>query len=147
MIRKLLLQLSWHTFVKQHSHNLEPEGYPSFFPRPSLHALGLLRENHPETRLAYRLLQCRREEFGQAPECQQTQAFRQESLSSVEPESLQPLILPPLDHSKALCRATGRRLTTAFSCGARSAFKLKEIGYLRTMLSRRQLQGFVSWRV
>ena len=31
----------------------------------------------------------------------------------------------------------------AFSCGARSAFKLKEQGYLRSMLSRRQLQGFV----
>ena len=37
-------------------------------------------------------------------------------------------------------------LTVAFSCGARSAFKLKEKGYLRNMLSRRQLQGFVSWR-
>ena len=31
----------------------------------------------------------------------------------------------------------------AFSCGARLAFKLKEQGYLRDMLSRRQLQGFV----
>jgi hypothetical protein len=31
----------------------------------------------------------------------------------------------------------------AFSCGARSAFKLKEQYYLRNMLSRRQLQGFV----
>jgi hypothetical protein len=31
----------------------------------------------------------------------------------------------------------------AFSCGARSAFKLKEQYYLRSMLSRRQLQGFV----
>ena len=31
----------------------------------------------------------------------------------------------------------------AFSCGARSAFKLKEQGYLRSRLSRRQLQGFV----
>jgi hypothetical protein len=31
----------------------------------------------------------------------------------------------------------------AFSCGARSAFKLKEKGHLRKMLSRRQLQGFV----
>jgi hypothetical protein len=31
----------------------------------------------------------------------------------------------------------------AFSCGARSAFKLKEQNYLRSMLSRRQLQGFV----
>jgi hypothetical protein len=30
----------------------------------------------------------------------------------------------------------------AFSCGARSAFKLKERSYLRSMLSR-QLQGFV----
>jgi hypothetical protein len=35
------------------------------------------------------------------------------------------------------------RPTLAFSCGARSAFKLKEQGYLRNMLSRRQLQGFV----
>jgi hypothetical protein len=33
--------------------------------------------------------------------------------------------------------------TLAFSCGARSAFKLKEQSYLRSMLSRRQLQGFV----
>ena len=33
--------------------------------------------------------------------------------------------------------------TVAFSCGARSAFKLKEQGYLENMLSRRQLQGFV----
>ena len=33
--------------------------------------------------------------------------------------------------------------TVAFSCGARSAFKLKAKGYLRKMLSRRQLQGFV----
>ena len=36
-----------------------------------------------------------------------------------------------------------RRLTLAFSCGARSAFKLKEISYLRSMLSRRQLQALV----
>jgi hypothetical protein len=36
-----------------------------------------------------------------------------------------------------------RGITAAFSCGARSAFKLKEQGYLRSMLSRRQLQGFV----
>jgi hypothetical protein len=34
----------------------------------------------------------------------------------------------------------------AFSCGARSAFKLKERSYLRKMLSRRQLQGFVGRR-
>jgi hypothetical protein len=33
--------------------------------------------------------------------------------------------------------------TLAFSCGARKAFKLKERDYLRSMLSRRQLQGFV----
>jgi hypothetical protein len=33
--------------------------------------------------------------------------------------------------------------TTAFSCGARSALKLKERSYLKNMLSRRQLQGFV----
>jgi hypothetical protein len=31
----------------------------------------------------------------------------------------------------------------AFSCGARAAFRLMEKGYLRSMLSRRQLQGFV----
>ncbi len=31
----------------------------------------------------------------------------------------------------------------AFSCGARSASELKVQGYLRSMLSRRQLQGFV----
>jgi hypothetical protein len=37
--------------------------------------------------------------------------------------------------------------TTAFSCGARSAFKLKEKRHLRTMLSRRQLQGFVGLRL
>jgi hypothetical protein len=34
----------------------------------------------------------------------------------------------------------------AFCCGARSAFKLKEEDYLRSMLARRQLQGFVRWR-
>src|SRR6266498_4851152 len=39
-----------------------------------------------------------------------------------------------------------RKITTAFSCGARSAFKLKKQDYLRSMLSRRQLQGFVSER-
>jgi hypothetical protein len=33
--------------------------------------------------------------------------------------------------------------TLRFSCGARSAFKLKEQDYLRNMLSRRQLQAFV----
>jgi hypothetical protein len=38
------------------------------------------------------------------------------------------------------------RPTLAFSCGARSAFKLKEQGYLGSMLSRRQLQGFVRLR-
>src|SRR5687768_15556085 len=37
-------------------------------------------------------------------------------------------------------------ITTAFSCGARTAFKLKEQSYLRAMLSRRQLQGFVMLR-
>jgi hypothetical protein len=35
----------------------------------------------------------------------------------------------------------------AFSCGARSAFMLKEKSYLRSMLSRRQLQGFVGRRL
>src|SRR5687767_14791616 len=35
------------------------------------------------------------------------------------------------------------QLTRAFSCGARSASELKGKGYLRTMLSRRQLQGLV----
>jgi hypothetical protein len=34
----------------------------------------------------------------------------------------------------------------AFSCGAQAVFKLKEKGYLRNMLSRRQLQGFVGLR-
>ena len=34
----------------------------------------------------------------------------------------------------------------AFSCGARSAFKLREKDYLRNMLSRRQLEGFVGQR-
>jgi hypothetical protein len=34
----------------------------------------------------------------------------------------------------------------AFSCGARSPFKLKGRDYLRSMLSRRQLQGFVKRR-
>src|SRR5688572_13021770 len=37
----------------------------------------------------------------------------------------------------------GRGITMVFSCGARSAPKLKERSYLRSMLSRRQLQGFV----
>ena len=40
-----------------------------------------------------------------------------------------------------------RRITLAFSCGARSAFKLNGKDYLRSMLSRRQLQGFVRQRV
>ena len=40
-------------------------------------------------------------------------------------------------------RRAARRLTLAFSCGARSASKLKERNYLRSTLSRRQLQGFV----
>jgi len=35
--------------------------------------------------------------------------------------------------------------TLAFSCGARAAFGLNCKGYLRAMLSRRQLQGFVRW--
>ena len=35
------------------------------------------------------------------------------------------------------------RITPAFSCGARSAFKPEVRNYLRSMLSRRQLQGFV----
>jgi len=39
-----------------------------------------------------------------------------------------------------------KRLTLAFSCGARSVFTLKAKDYLRSMLSRRQLQGFVGWR-
>lgn len=38
---------------------------------------------------------------------------------------------------------SNEQLTTAFSCGAPSAFKLKEQDYLRSMLWRRQLQGFV----
>ena len=33
----------------------------------------------------------------------------------------------------------------AFSCDARSAFKLKEKDYLKDMLSSRQLQGFVGF--
>jgi hypothetical protein len=37
-------------------------------------------------------------------------------------------------------------LTLAFSCGARSAPKLKRNDYLRNMLSCRQLQGFVGFR-
>ena len=36
-----------------------------------------------------------------------------------------------------------RRPKMRFNCGARSALKLKEKDYLRRMLSRRQLQGFV----
>ena len=43
---------------------------------------------------------------------------------------------------QTLCRQDSRP-TVAFSCGARSAFELKEQDYLRNMLSRRQLQGFV----
>jgi hypothetical protein len=42
--------------------------------------------------------------------------------------------------------STDSRPTTAFSCGARTAFNLKEQRYLRNMLSRRQLQGFVGRR-
>jgi hypothetical protein len=40
----------------------------------------------------------------------------------------------------------GKHLTMAFSCGARAASKLKERSYLRSMLSRRQLQGSVGRR-
>jgi hypothetical protein len=40
-----------------------------------------------------------------------------------------------------------QRQTLAFSCGARTALKLKAKGYLRSMLSRRQLQGFVRHRL
>ena len=39
-----------------------------------------------------------------------------------------------------------RRLTMAFSCGARSPSELEGSDYLRKMLSRRQLQGFVRRR-
>jgi hypothetical protein len=39
-----------------------------------------------------------------------------------------------------------KRITLAFSCGARSPFTLKERNYFRNMLSRRQLQGFVGRR-
>jgi len=37
-------------------------------------------------------------------------------------------------------------LTLAFSCGTRSAFELNGRNYLRSMVSRRQLQGFVRRR-
>ena len=40
-------------------------------------------------------------------------------------------------------REIGRHLTMAFSCGARSAFNREEQGYLRTTLSRRQLQALL----
>jgi hypothetical protein len=43
-------------------------------------------------------------------------------------------------------RMAVERRTPAFSCGARLAFKLKGTSYLKNMLSRRQLQGFVSLR-
>jgi hypothetical protein len=36
-----------------------------------------------------------------------------------------------------------KRITLAFSCGARTASEQMGKGYLRKMLSRRQLQGFV----
>jgi hypothetical protein len=45
--------------------------------------------------------------------------------------------------STLVSQQRGKRITLAFSCGARSAFNLKEQDYLRNMLSRRQLQGFV----
>jgi hypothetical protein len=38
------------------------------------------------------------------------------------------------------------RANDGLQLGARSAFKLKEQSYLRNMLSRRQLQGFVGLR-
>ena len=52
-----------------------------------------------------------------------------------------------LRNNKMFAWVRGSRITLAFSCGARSAFKLKEKGYLRNMLSRRQLQGFVRRRL
>jgi hypothetical protein len=48
-----------------------------------------------------------------------------------------------LRNSSLYFLAKEKHLTLAFSCGARSAFKLKERSYLRSTLSRRQLQGFV----
>ena len=60
-------------------------------------------------------------------------AFRM--ASSVVPITLCPF-LPMIEPSVS-------RLTLRFSCGARSASKLKERNYLRSMLSRRQLQALV----
>ena len=48
-------------------------------------------------------------------------------------------------HQSSILRRS-RHLTMAFSCGARSASKLKEKDYMRSTLSRRQLQGFVILR-
>ena len=48
-------------------------------------------------------------------------------------------VLLPKRECGLACSYSG--LTLRFSCGARSAFKLKEKGYLRNMLSRRQLQA------
>jgi hypothetical protein len=47
------------------------------------------------------------------------------------------------DNKVAVSPSQESNITTAFSCGARSAFKLNEKDYLRSMLSRRQLQGIV----
>ncbi len=49
-------------------------------------------------------------------------------------------------HDHSGLASTAQQLTMAFSCGARSASNLKEKDYLRSTLSRRQLQGFVRCR-
>jgi hypothetical protein len=48
--------------------------------------------------------------------------------------------------SPSLIHLLRSKITIAFSCGAQSAFKLKGRSYLRNMLSRRRLQGFVRLR-
>jgi hypothetical protein len=82
---------------------------------------------------------------------------RQEARRSCEPTTaelpssipiMQPRATPCCQVSRCFTgfQIQGRGITPAFSCGARSAFKRKERSYLKTMLSRRQLQGFVRHR-
>jgi hypothetical protein len=67
--------------------------------------------------------------------------FRDRGARQTQSFSLLPTVdLVVDDH---LLEEVPERFVNLLSCGARLAFKLKERSYLRIMLSRRQLQGFV----
>jgi len=66
-----------------------------------------------------------------------------EFLSNVIQGWRDPVAYPWLLSATALRLVDQRNPTPAFSWGARTEFTLKEKGYLRSMLSRYQLQGFI----